>query len=251
MPVSDAIKTGDEAYLERFKLFIYGWPGSGKTTLAAKAPRPLIIEFDDGGHVVLRNLPRELRAGVKWYATQEWDKAVRFLRDLCRDRTFLADIDTIVVDTISSLQSIERSRQISGTDVLVEEKSPFNEAVYASNNFRIIKFVEVLLSTGKNLILTSHMTEDTITAGALQKKLIRPGLSPALNREIMGMMDCCFFLELNGGTRTMRVQSGPDLLTKSRFKTGSQPIIRDPDWSTLEQLISTLQREKAVANDGH
>jgi nucleoside-triphosphatase THEP1 len=251
MPVADAIKTGNEAYLERFKLFIYGWPGSGKTTLAATSPRPLVIEFDDGGHVVLGNLPPEIRAGVRWYETQSWDKAVRFLRDLVRDKKYLEEIDTIVVDTISSLQSIERARQIAGVDVLVEEKSPFNEAVYASNNFRIVKFVEVLLSTGKNLILTSQMTEDTITVGALQKKQLRPGLSPALNREIMAMMDCCYFLELNGGTRTLRVLGSPDLLIKSRFKTGSQPIIRDPDWSTLQGFISTLQREKAAASDGH
>jgi hypothetical protein len=247
MPVSDAIKTGDEAYLERWKLFIYGWPGSGKTTLAAKAPRPLIIEFDDGGHVVLRNLPPELRSAVKWYATQEWSKAVKFLRDLVRDRNYLKDIDTIVVDTISSLQSIERARQIAGVDVLIEEKNPFHEAIYSANNFRIVKFIEALLSTGKNLILTSHMTEDTITVQGLQKKLIRPGLSPALTREVMAMMDCCFFLELTGATRTLRVQSGSDLLTKSRFATGKNPIIRDPDWDTLQGFIGTLQETKEHA----
>jgi hypothetical protein len=193
--------------------------------------------------VVLRNLPSELRSAVKWYSTQEWDKAVRFLRDLCRDKKFLADIDTIVVDTISSLQSIERSRQIAGVDVLIEDKNPFHEAIYSANNFRIVKFIEALLTTGKNLILNSHMTEDTITVGGLQKKLIRPGLSPALTREVMAMMDCCFFLELTGTTRTLRVQSGTDLLTKSRFSTGRQPIIRDPDWNTLQSFISTLQRK--------
>jgi hypothetical protein len=245
MPVGNVIKTGSEAYLERFKIFLYGWPGSGKTTLAAKSPRPLIIEFDDGGQVVLRNLPPGLRDGVQWYATTEWTKAVAFLKDLVRDKTFLSTIDTIVVDTISSLQNIERERQIAGVDILVEEKSPFHEAIYSANNMRIIKFIEVLLSTGKNLILCSHMTEDTITVGALQKKLIRPGLSPALTREVMALCDACFFLELSGTTRTLRVQSSPDLLTKSRFATGKQPIIRDPDWSTMQGFISTLQRTES------
>jgi len=244
MPVADAIRTGDEAYLERWKLFLYGWPGAGKTTLAASAPRPLIIEFDDGGHVVLRNLESGQRSAVKWYATQDWDRAVRFIRDLCRDRKFLEEIDTIVVDTLSALQGIERARQIKGIDVLVDEKAPFHEAIYSANNFRIVKFIEALLSTGKNLILTCHMTEDTITVQGLQKKLIRPGLSPALTREVMAMMDCCFFLELTGTTRTLRVQSGTDLLTKSRFMTGKNPIIRDPDWHTLEGFISTLQQTK-------
>lgn len=248
MPVVDAVKSGDEAYLERFKLFLYGWPGAGKTTLSALSPRPLIIEFDDGGHVVLRNLPPGLRAGVQWYATTEWTKAVAFLRDLVRDKKFLATIDTIVVDTISALQSIERARQIKGVDVLVEEKNPFHEAIYSANNFRIIKFVEALLSTGKNLILNSHMTEDTVAVNGLQKKLIRPGLSPALTREILAMCDACFFLELSGTTRTLRVQSSSDLLTKSRFATGRNPIIRDPDWETLQSFISTLQK-KVTVND--
>lgn len=244
MPVADAIKSGDEAYLERWKLFLYGWPGSGKTTLAASSPRPLIIEFDDGGHVVLRNLPPGLRSGVQWYATTEWSKAVAFLRDLVRDKKYLANIDTIVIDTISSLQSMERARQIKGVDVLVEEKNPFHEAIYSANNFRIVKFVEALLSTGKNIILTCHMTEDTIAVQGLQKKLIRPGLSPALTREIMAMMDCCFFLELTGTTRTLRVQSSSDLMTKSRFPIGKNPIIRDPDWHTLEGFIQQLQEAK-------
>jgi len=241
MPIADAVKTGDQAYLQRFKLLIYGWPGSGKTTLAAKSPRPLIIEFDDGGEIVLRNLPAPVRESVKFWATQDWAKAVRFVRDLCRDKKFLAEIDTIVVDTISALQSIERARQVAGVDVLVEERSPFHEAIYSANNFRITKFVEALLTTGKNLILNCHMTEDTVVAGGVQKKLIRPGLSPALTREIMDMMDCCFFLELNGTTRTLRVQSSPDLLTKSRFGTGKQPIVRDPEWETLQGFINTLQ----------
>jgi hypothetical protein len=245
MPVANAVKTGSEAYLERFKLFLYGWPGSGKTTLAAKSPRPLIIEFDDGGHVVLRNLPEEIRGTVQWYATTEWVKAVAFLKDLVRDKAFLATIDTIVVDTISALQNMERERQIAGVDILVEEKNPFHEAIYSANNMRIIRFIEVLLSTGKNLILCSHMTEDSITVGALQKKLIRPGLSPALTREVMALCDACFFLELSGTTRTLRVQSSPDLLTKSRFQTGRQPIIRDPEWETLQSFISTLTKKEA------
>lgn len=244
MPVTDVVRTGDEAYLQRFKLFIYGWPGSGKTTLAAKAPRPLIIEFDDGGEVVLRNLPADVRSTVKFWSTQDWTKAVRFLRDLCRDRRFLESIDTIVIDTISALQGIERARQIAGTDVLVEDKNPFHEAIYSANNFRIVKFIEAALSTGKNLILCSHMTEDTVVVNALQKKLIRPGLSPALTREVLAMMDCCFFLELTGTTRTLRVQSGTDLLTKSRFPIGKQSIIRDPDWATLQGFISTLQEKQ-------
>lgn len=242
MPVTDVIKTGSEAYAERFKIMLYGFPGAGKTTLAAKSPRPLIIEFDDGGATVLRNLPPGLRDGVQWYEPTGWIRAVAFLKDLVRDKKYLETIDTIVVDTISSLQSMERENQINGVDILTTEKSPFNEAVYASNNLRVVRFIEVLLSTGKNIILTAQMTEDTITVGALQKKLIRPGLSPALTREIMATLDACFFLELSGTTRTLRVQSSPDLLTKSRFITGKQPIVRDPDWSTMEQFISTLRK---------
>lgn len=250
MPISDVIKTGDEAYLERFKLFLYGFPGSGKTTLAAQAPRPLILEFDDGGHIVLRNLESGLRSSIQWWSTSDWGRAVRFLRDLCRDKKFLETIDTVVIDTLSSLQAMERAKQIAGVDVLTEEKTPFHEAIYAANNFRVMKYVEALMSTGKNIIITTQMTEDTVTVNGLQKKLIRPGLSPSLTREVMAMVDCCYFLELNGSTRTLRVQSSTDLLTKSRFPTGRQPIIRDPTWETLQAFIGTLQqKEAATAHD--
>lgn len=247
--LSDAIKTGEEAYLERFKIMLYSWPGAGKTTLAAGASRPLFIEVDDAGHVVFRNLPASQRNGIQWYHSQDWDKLVKFAKALAKDREVLASIDTVVLDTVSALQSIERERQIRNVDILVDEKSPFHQAIYAANNARIMRFVQFLLRTGKNLIVNCHMQEDTITVGTSKKKLIRPGISPALTKELMTAMDACFFLSLDGQARTLRLTSGPDVLTKSRFRIGETTVIKDPTWKKLEPYIKSLMRKEALTND--
>lgn len=249
--LSDAIRTGEEAYLERFKIMLYSWPGAGKTTLAAGAPRPLFIEVDDAGHVVFRNLPPSIRAGVQFYHSQDWEKLVKFAKALGNTREVLASIDTIVLDTVSALQSIERERQIRNVDILVEEKSPFHQAIYAANNQRIMRFVQYLLRTGKNLIINCHMQEDTITVGTSEKKLLRPGISPTLTRELMTAMDACFFLALDGQTRTLRLASGTDVLTKSRFRLGETTTMKDPTWSKLEPYIKSLMRKTSSVEVTH
>lgn len=242
--LSDAIKTGEEAYLERFKIMLYSWPGAGKTTLAAGSPRPLFIEVDDAGHVVFRNLPSSVRSNVQFYHSQDWEKLVKFAKALGKDREVLNSIDTIVLDTVSALQDIERERQIRNIDILVEEKSPFHQAIYSANNARIMRFISYLMVTGKNIIINCHMQEDTITVGTSEKKLIRPGISPALTKQLMSAMDACFFLSLDGQARSIRLASGPDVLTKSRFRLGETTSMKDPTWAKLDPFIRSLMRKE-------
>ncbi len=237
--LSDAIKSGDEAELTQLKLFIYGWPGSGKTTLAAKAPRPLFIETDADGHVVLRRLPEEVRSQTKWYRAKTWDQAVKFLNLLIKDREVLSSVDTLVLDTITALQEMDRDKQIAGTDILTDDKNPFNQSIYAKNNKRIERFIQLLISTGKDVIVLGHMREDTLPS---QQKVIRPSLSGALTANIMAMMDGCLFLEFNGTNRTLTTASGPDILTKSRF--GGLTRISNPDWSHVQNMVKALKNPK-------
>lgn len=237
--LSEALKTGDEATLTQLKLFLYGWPGSGKTTLAAKAPRPLFIETDTDGHVVFRRLPANRRAEIKWYRADSWVKAVKFLTLLVKDREVLASIDTIVLDTITALQEMERDNQISGTDILTETTNPFNQNIYAKNNKRVARFVELMIGTGKHVVVLGHMREDTLPS---QAKHIRPAASSTLTANIGAMMDAILFLEFNGTNRTLTTASDPSLLTKSRF--GGLTKISNPEWSHIEALMKSLQKDK-------
>jgi hypothetical protein len=239
----DAIKSGDEAYLDRYKILIYSYPGAGKTTLAAQFPRPFIIETDTDGQGVLRNLPPGIRSEVRFYASQDWATIVRTVRSLSKDKELLSEFDTIVLDTVSSLQDIERGEQLAG-DPLTADKWMFNEHIFTVNNFKVDLLVDEIIKLGKNVVLTAHLAEDTIVTDKTSKKILRPGLSPGLTRTIAASMEAVFFLEFNGVNRILRLQGGSDVLCKSRFKLQGASTMVDPTFQKLAPIFNSLLKPK-------
>lgn len=73
----------------KIKALIYGQAGTGKTTLAVSAPKPLLIDFDGGVHRV--NFKHLEEAGIVQVSSYE-----DFLNVLKED---LSEFETIVIDT--------------------------------------------------------------------------------------------------------------------------------------------------------
>jgi hypothetical protein len=221
---------------------IYSYPGAGKTTLASQFPRPLFLETDVDGASVILNLPVERQEKIGVYETQNWNKLVTFLKALSRDKDQLAQYDTLVLDTLSTLQDMERGVQVGEID-LTDDKWMFNEAIYARNNFKCDKLVEMIIGMGKNVILNCHLSEDIIQISkTTSKKHLRPGISPGLTRTVAADMEGIFYLDYNGVNRTLHFQGGTDILTKSRFKTRQTSMI-DPTYDKLVPMFNTLVKQ--------
>jgi len=85
------------------KILIYGETGMGKTTLASMAPNPVFIGLDDGGRKIRHPKTGELLWRIEDANGNgpETFEDVRVALDTC----LTLDCDTVVIDTITLLQS--------------------------------------------------------------------------------------------------------------------------------------------------
>lgn len=214
-----------EAYATKWEVIVYGQPGVGKTTLFAEAPNSLYIEVDDNGHTVLQG-----NSKATIFYTRVWSELVRFVKALPTS-SLIKEIDTIVVDTISECQVLERLNQVGAE---MDEALKFNQNVFTINNFRIMAMVRLLKRTGKNIAWLCHETTELTEK---QEKLIRPALSATLLSTVCAGVDGQFYYRRQGANRVLETDGMGQVQTKSRF-TKSRPLV-NPTWADLSKLLTS------------
>src|SRR5215207_11014812 len=105
MGVMEQARYGRDVTIKRWNIMLYGFPGAGKTTFAAGAPKSLTIEVDEGGHQVL-DAPN-LRDHARYFYLRDFERVARLVRGLASDPD-LQTVETIILDTFTELQSLDR-----------------------------------------------------------------------------------------------------------------------------------------------
>lgn len=92
------IKRSNEIAIQKnVKMMVYGQAGMGKTTFALSAPKPLLLDFDNG---VKRVNTAHLDDNVGIVQVSSWQDILNLLNYNKKD---LEEFDTIVVDTIGKM----------------------------------------------------------------------------------------------------------------------------------------------------
>jgi len=232
-----------EAYANKWEILVFGVPGIGKTTLFADCPNVLFIEVDDNGHTVLQDHANAERINI--FHTRSWQELATFVSSI-RTNPILKDVDTIVVDTISECQTLERLRQIGGSP-LTDDAWLFNQSVYTRNNFKVMALVRALKQTRKNIVWLCHLTVETIQikgkdGKVAEEKALRPNLSATLLACVQANLDGQFFYKRNGMNRILETDGLGDVQTKSRFAK-ARPFT-NPTWATLEPYLTSRMKPK-------
>jgi len=234
MAASDHIKKGKQAFINQWNIGIFGFPGVGKTVLAARAPNSLLIEIDPNGHMVLRNHP-DLE-DADWVYLGDFEKVGRFLEALPRDKEYFDSLETIILDTVTELRNLNALSLIDG-DPLYDKKWEFNQHIWTQNNVKVMKMVGLALSLKKNLILNMHMREDTKKKGNKETTVVRPDLGGALTAQLFAKLDGVFYYKQEGVVRRLVTAPNSELMTKSRFTTKGfdNPDFRSDVYPWLER----------------
>ncbi len=155
------IKKKNEIAIQRnVKMMVYGQAGMGKTTLALSAPKPLLLDFDNGVKRV--NDAHLNEAGI--VQITNWQEVVTLLTT---ESAELASFETIVVDTIGKMMDFIISYRCGGRNPRVQDWGMIN------SDFKW--FVNSLSNLGKHIIFVAHRDtrkegDDTVFVPALREK---------------------------------------------------------------------------------
>lgn len=171
------IKPTEAILINAIKLYIYGGPGIGKSSIAMTAKNALLLDVDLGAYRTgfLR------RSSV--YVANNWN-ALSSL-DVNKD---LEPYDTIIIDTVQRLLELIRAHFANDRKNCKQDGS-LKLNVQGSVNTEFTTFVNRLISSGKDVIFIAHATEDKDG----DETIIRPDLGGKNRNEIYRISDCMAF----------------------------------------------------------
>ena len=166
---------------ENLVMIVYGKGGTGKTTFAASAPKPLILDFENGSkYLGSRGISADVVRMDSWLTTD--DK-----RDLMN---LLKDHDTIIIDPLGeAMDKLIDSPDIKGLKYRTGDGSP-TMAGWGEIKKQMRNFIKFLRDTKKNVIIVSHVAEIQTEQGLEHRIQVATKLSD----EIPNMVDVISYL---------------------------------------------------------
>ena len=191
-----AIKKADELDFSNKKvtMLIFGRPGIGKTTLALSAPKPLLIDIDEGVDRVeacYRNDTLTYDSDLD--PIEKWNTINKDLQN-----EDLSSYETIVVDTLGKLTDILapvviRENSVNG----LKDGKTLSLKGYGAIATKIKDFIKFIHNLGKHVIFISHITEQQ--DGEATK--IRLNISGSTKDNIWKDIDLGGYVEMIGKKR--------------------------------------------------
>ena len=172
----------------KYRVMIYGSPGTGKTTLATSlfTGKTLLIDTEDGARY-LQNDTEQL--GV--YSLTNWDDFVHELRsDSFQEAA--AQYDTIVIDTIMQLQdAIAKSKMLTSQSAYTQSDGTLSLKGYGYLKSLVMKFMNILYNTEKNIVIVAHQTskEQVVKGDDVKDMIIQPAILGGALNEIVARCD--------------------------------------------------------------
>lgn len=129
--------------VKRLKLFLYGGPGTGKTTAAIGFPRSYIIDAERGADHYSRGIGKSDSVLLQ---TNNADEVIQELRLLGVEKH---DYRTVVIDPITTLEAdlIERAEKEFGAGDM---------RIWGKRDKTMRRLVNLLMNLDMNVIITSH-----------------------------------------------------------------------------------------------
>lgn len=169
------IKKATELQISKtVKMMIYGQAGMGKTTLALSAPKPLLLDFDNG----VKRVNNAQLADVGIVPIKNWQEVQQVLREN------LSDYETIVVDTIGKMMDFIIAYRCGFGTPRIQDWSAIN------NDFQ--QFVHTLNDLNKNIIFVAH--RDVQTDG--NSRVFVPALRPKNYNSIVTELDLLGYVQM-------------------------------------------------------
>lgn len=213
---------------------IYGSCGIGKTTLALSAPKPLLLDTDNGVH----------RVQYQYRCDCVQVKSYQDILDVLEED--LSDYETIVIDTLGELVNFMLKYFAEKDKSLITRGGTYNIKIWGfiKQEFQNLKMK--LQELNKHLIFVSHVKEDKDG----ETKVYRMDVAGSTPEAVTKILDFLGFCEMLGKTRSISFTPSArfyaknsielnDYLEIPQLKTGNKN-----DFLTREVIEPTIVKRK-------
>lgn len=214
---------------------VFGPSKTGKTTLAASAPKTLILDLEGGTKSV-----RETDAEV--IAVPTWDVFEQVVQELI---TRPHEYETVVLDSITYLQELAGQKADLMGHIMEEKKDP--RQAYGKMNAMIRHKLIMLHNAPFHFIMTAQIRERDAEDVEAGKYPLTPDVSPAIMKVAVALPDLiCRTAIVRKGASTKdveyRVIFGPE--TRSQVGNRDLDLPYDATGVTFPKLIEIYRKEK-------
>jgi phage nucleotide-binding protein len=236
--VSDELVIKSPTAEPRAKILFYGEPGTGKTTLAGSAPKPLFIDVDRGMMAL---------AGQTHIAVVEAGAERSIVTDLEDIYKLLIggqhDYETVVVDTITELQrkladDIKEAQYTANPSTRDRDMMTMQD--WGKNTAQTRRVLRALIDLPMHVIFVAQegVFIDELRGNAAMRM---PSLTPKIREDVMAMTSIIGYLgisqkEETKGQRALVTQSTGMLYAKDRSGRLPSPMM-EPTVPKMLDLI--------------
>jgi len=186
-------RTSEIKVSENLVMLVYGRGGVGKTSFAASAPKPLILDFENGTkYLGERGFDIDTIRLDRWLSAGEKGRLMQLI----------APYKTIVIDPLGELME-----KIINSPYIMDKKyrqtdGSLTMAGWGEAKKQIRDFVKVLRDSGKNVVIVSHVTTTPTEAGLQHRILVATGIRD----EIPNMVDVISYLGVRKSPESEEVE---------------------------------------------
>lgn len=221
-----------------YKLMVYGLPGAGKTTLAAKIGKnPLILDVENGAGYVEGNVieHKDLDTVEKFY------NVLRELLSLAKVGKL--EYDNIIVDSVDEAVRMLEAKMSGATDSGDMKQTIYNgEGSYGNGKkfmeneirLRLLKALDLLTNYGVSVTLITHANQKKLLdAEGNRLDTIAPKMDEYLMNLFVEHMDFVYYLKNVDGERSIVLESDGVVLAKNRVGRSGEVSLNDVNINDL------------------
>jgi phage nucleotide-binding protein len=234
--------TGDATIKPSVVMLVYGEGGVGKSSFAATAPSPLLLDFENGSkYFGLRGIKIDVARINKWAD----------MREVSLLNAIKSDIyDTIIIDPIGEAMEKLKMHMVEMRDSkFVQKDGSPTMAGWGWLKKTMREYIKWLRDLNKNVIIVAHL-EEKQDEGRLVK---RPKVETKLSDELVAMVDIVAYMTTQAvdgeAKRILLVDSESDKYT-AKDRTGQLGNVIPPNFAeiiTACQGTATYKWSKVVA----
>jgi len=241
------VNTGDPTTKPNIIAMIYGNGGVGKTTFASTAPKPLLLDCENGAkYFGLRGIKVDTVQIQSWKDIEDLE-----LVETIKGSTY----ETIIVDPIGeAMDKLINGLADFGNSKLVQPDGSPTMAGWGYVKKKMRNFVKFLRDSGKNVILIAHIEEKQDDEQRIVK---RPMIATRISEELINMVDVVGYMTTinrdGEDVRVIVVDPGNDKQT-AKDRTGQLGKYIEPDFSKIVKACQGTEHykwsKKADLSDG-